>query len=326
MKTVTIIIPHWNNYPILKRCILSLQHQTFSSFEVVVIDNNSSDGSSDEVIRQFPGVRLIKSPTNVGFARAVNLGITGSSSPYLVFLNNDVELSPSWLEVIMTGLESNPGAGAYACKLLQKGRDRHLSSAGNLILKSGFGRDRGRGEVDRGQYDRREEVFWASGAACMIPRWLFDKVGLLDEDYFAYFEDIDFGLRAHLQGYSCWYMPEAVGYHVGGATGRRSPHLEAALGFRNALMTVIKDFPTPLVVKYFPHIIFAHLRALIYLSLKGFWKEVLQSEYFLLRNLSRLCRKRRDIQRMRTVPIEMIDSLLDNEDFFRRSIQIWFRG
>lgn len=326
MPLVTFIIPHRNNFSLLKSCLSSLREQTCDDYEIIIVDNGSRDGSPQKLRRHFPEVRLISLPTNSGFARAANLGIRASRSPFLAFLNNDVEISPSWLERMLEGVSSDPGLGAGAGKLLQKGRASRLSSIGNLVFKSGFGRDRGWGEADGEKASHREKIFWASGAACLIPRRLFSEVGEWDEDFFAYFEDIDLGLRAQLRGFSCMYIPGAIGYHVEGATGRDLPRLGAALRFRNALMLVIKDFPAPLIAENLHYIVFAHLRAIVYLILTGHARQVLSSEYFLFRNFPRLLRKRRLIQDARTVPIERIRALLSPEDFSRAGIRSWFQS
>ena len=201
-----------------------------------------------------------------------------------------------------------------------------LAGAGNLVLKSGFGRDRGYGEEDHGQYDRREKIFWASGGACLIPRRLFDEIGPWDESFFAYFEDIDLGLRAHLKGYRCLYLPEAVGRHRGAATGKTVPRLGASLRFRNALTIALKDFPAPLLVRNLGYVLFAHLRALAYLTRKGYFCEAIRSEFFLVRNLPRIMAERKKIQRSRTASVSEIAALLSPEDFSASAVRGWFSG
>lgn len=308
---VTFIIPHWNNYPLLEKCLLSLCRQTRRDFSVTVVDNGSTDGSPELLKARFPEVRVLRLDHNSGFARAANLGMNSAASPYLAFLNNDVRLTPAWLELMLRKAEDLPEAGAIASKLYQAGsREKRLSSTGNLLLKSGFGRDRGWGELDRGQYDDSDRVFWASGAACLIRSRLFAEVGGWDEDFFAYFEDIDLGMRAHLAGFDCRYQAAAVGYHVGAATGRLFPALSAGLQFRNAMMIVIKDFPAPLIEANFGVIILAQLRALVYLSHQGYGRTVFRSWLYLLRQRKILLQKRRRIQGNRRVSTAQIAALL----------------
>ena len=309
---VTFVIPHWNNYPLLEKCLLALSRQTRKDFSITVVDNGSTDGSPDLVKSRFPGVRLLRLDYNSGFARAVNLGIKSTRSPYLAFLNNDVCLTPSWLEMMLRKADAHPEAGAIAGKLYQEGPgEKILSSAGNLILRSGFGRDRGGGEPDRGQYDDDDRVFWASGAACLIPSWLFAKIGGWDEDFFAYFEDIDLGMRAQLAGFHCRYQAAAVGYHIGSATGRAHPRLRAGLQFRNAVMIVIKDFPAPLIEANFSAIIFAQMTALVYLSLRLYGRTVFRAWVYLLRHRRNLLQKRKLIQENRRVPTSRIAALFE---------------
>lgn len=340
----TFIVPHWNNYHLLARCLESILAQTETDFDALVVDNGSTDGSPDRVGRDFPSVRVVRLPRNLGFAAAANRGIAASRSEFLAFVNNDVCLSPDWLARMREGMRGDPSLGAVAGKLLMDvgpvsafaldasadrcdragGPPPRIASAGNIVLKSGFGRDRGYGEADRGQFDRQEEVFWASGGACFVPRRLFTEIGGWDESFFAYFEDIDLGLRARLRGYRCLYLPEAVGRHMGGATGGRFPRLGAGLRFRNALMVALKNFPSPLLRRHGASIIFAHLRALVYLALQGYAREVLRSELYLARNLRRILAERERIQRARTVPVSAIARLLGREDFSRSAVRGWF--
>ena len=309
---VTFITPHWNNYPLLEKCLLSLRGQARRDFAVTVVDNGSTDGSPGLLENRFPEVRLIRRSSNTGFARAANLGLKSARSPYLAFLNNDVRLEPSWLEMMLRKAEDHPEAGAIACKLYREGTGKKiLSSTGNQVLKTGFGRDRGAGEPDRGQYDRDDRVFWASGAACLIPSRLFSEIGGWDEDFFAYFEDIDLGLRARLRGFHCLYQAEAVGCHVGAATGRAYPELRAGLQFRNAAMIVIKDFPAPLIEAHLGAIVSAQVRALVYLTLRGYGRTVFRSWLYLLRRRKSLLRKRKLIQENRRVAASRITAIFE---------------
>ena len=337
MSQTVFIVPHWNGYRLLSRCLASLLAQTAGDFSVLVVDNGSTDGSADLAARDFPSVAVLRLGRNLGFAAAANRGIAASSSAEIAFVNNDVRLRPDWLQRTREGLASGPSLGACAGKLLLDGsadrRERasgspspRIASAGNLVLRSGFGRDRGYGEEDRGQYDRREEVFWASGAACLVPRRLFAEIGGWDESFFAYFEDIDLGLRARLRGYRCLYLPEAVGWHVGGATGGRLPRLGAYLIFRNACMVALKDFPGPLLRRHAVSILFAHLRALAYLALRGYGGEAWRGEIFLARNLRRILAERRRIQAARTVPISALADWLCPEDYSPAAVRGWFHG
>ena len=357
------IVPHWNGRSLLARCLASLFAQTARDFAVLVVDNGSTDGSADLAARDFPSVSVLRLDRNRGFASAANRGIAASRAAEIAFVNNDVRLRPDWLERMREGLASDPSLGACAGKLLLDGSaDRRarassppphrggrqelrprstlgpvcdrassppaprIASAGNLVLRSGFGRDRGYGEEDRGQFDRREEVFWASGAACLVPRRLFAEIGGWDESFFAYFEDIDLGLRARLRGYRCLYLPEAVGWHVGGATGGQHPRLGASLIFRNACMVALKDFPGPLLRRHGGSILFAHLRALAYLALRGYGREAWRGELFLARNLRRILAERRKIQAARTVPISAVAALLCPEDYSPAAVRGWFTG
>lgn len=266
---VSIIIPNWNGAHLLPTCLDSLKRQTYTNFQVIVVDNASTDSSRNLIAQNYsaaaPGetqhVRVLPLDSNRGFAGGVNAGIRATDSAIVVLLNNDTEAEPTWLEELVRALESNPRAGMAASKLrLFDERDK-LHSAGDFYGVDGVPGNRGVWEVDRGQYDdpaASPPVFGACAGAAAYRRELLDRVGLFDEDLGSYCEDVDMNWRARLAGYECVYAPRAVVYHHLSATGG-GPRASYFVG-RNFILVLIKDYPTALWKKYWQKILLAQFR------------------------------------------------------------------
>jgi GT2 family glycosyltransferase len=248
---VTVIIVNHNRAALLERCLRSLLAPQGAEFEVIVVDNGSGDDSAEVVERfaaeaPFP-VRLIRNEANLGFCAANNQAIRASQAPFVALLNNDAEAEPGWLGALLEAF-ADPRVGMAASKILVYEDPRVIDKAGHLIYADGQNRGRGTGEIDRGQYDRVEEVLWPDGCACMYRRAMLDEIGLFDEDLFAYGDDAELGLRARIAGWRCLYMPRAVVRHRRGATlGVASPR-RIALIERNRVLLAVKHFPLDLLL------------------------------------------------------------------------------
>jgi len=249
LPKVSIIIPNWNGKRFLEECFDSLQRQTFTNFEVVFVDNGSTDGSGDWMESRYGHwVRIVRNSKNLGFAEGNNVGIRLARGKYIVLLNNDTVVDPRWLEELIKPVEADPGVGMCASKVLSHHQPEVLEGTGELLFRDGLNRARGHLEVDRGQYDLDVEIFYPPGCGALYRKEMLDEVGFLDEDFFAYGEDTDLGIRGRLAGWKCVYVPLAIIYHKGsGSTGRYSPfkafHVE-----RNRVWVAVKLFPLHLLI------------------------------------------------------------------------------
>jgi GT2 family glycosyltransferase len=307
---VTVIIPNWNGERFLSTCLASLREQTFKDFDVVLVDNGSTDGSVAFAGHNFPEVRVLSLGENKGFSAGVNAGIRASRAEYVALLNNDTETDSGWLEVLVRAAEAHPEAGSFASKLVDFDDRRMLDGAGDALRLSGLPYRLGHGEPDRGQYDRTTFVLSACAAAALYRRSMLDEVGLFDEDFFAYCEDGDLSMRAQLAGYRCLYVPEAVVYHLGSAsTGKRSP-FAVRLGTRNSLCLLVKNLPAPLVPGFLPFVMAGQLSRLVVAALTSTLTAHLGGLAGALCLLPRMLEKRREVQKRRQVPLGYIRHLL----------------
>jgi GT2 family glycosyltransferase len=200
----------------------------------------------------FPWLEtVIENETNAGFARACNQGIKAASGRLIALLNNDTEAHPDWLAEMVRASEESPDAGMFASKTLLFDKRDTIDTTGHLIYRDGLNRGRGRLEIDRGQYDKKTDVFFPSGAAAVYRMKMLDEIGLFDEHHFAYGDDIDIGIRGRLAGWKCLFVPSAIVYHMYSATtGKYSP-MKLYLVERNRLWVVLKYLPMKYVLLNF---------------------------------------------------------------------------
>ena len=219
---VGVVIANWNRKELLRACLASLAGQTHPSFEVVVVDNGSSDGSValvEEMAKSYPvRLHLIANTANLGFCAANNQGIQATEGELVALLNNDAEAESGWLEALEQAIRRGEDVGMAASKVLVWEDPAKIDKCGHLIYPDGQNRGRGSGQTDHGQFDRTEEVLWPDGCAAMYRRAMLEDIGGFDEDFFAYADDAELGLRARWAGWRCWYTPDAVVRHHRGAT------------------------------------------------------------------------------------------------------------
>jgi hypothetical protein len=243
---ISVVVVNWNRKELLRACLGSLARQTGVDFETIVVDNGSADASAEMAEREFQA-RVIRNRENRGFCAANNQGIAAACGEFVALLNNDAEAEPGWLAALWRACSRRPDVGMAASKVLVWEDPSRIDKVGHLIFPDGQNRGRGSGTLDRGQFDREEEVLWPDGCAAMYRKRMLDEIGGFDEDFFAYGDDAELGLRARIAGWRCIYTPEAVVRHHRGSTLGKDSDRRLELIERNRLLLAIKLFPGSLL-------------------------------------------------------------------------------
>jgi GT2 family glycosyltransferase len=240
----SVIILNWNGRHLLEECLESVLSQIFRDFETIVVDNGSEDGSVDLLQGKWEGeIKLVILASNIGFAGGNNAGIREAKGKYVILLNNDTAVDPGWLFALRRAILRHPEAGMFTPKILNYYRRDEIDNTGHLIYPDGLARGHNRLEKNDGRFDKEREALYPSGCAGVYRKEMLDGIGLLDETFFAYGEDVDLGLRARWAGWECFYVPDAVVYHKYSATtGTYSPR-KAFLAERNRIWILFGNFP-----------------------------------------------------------------------------------
>lgn len=257
-ESLSVVIPTWNGASLLPECLDSLLRQRPAPLEIIVVDSASEDGTPDLVQRDFPAVRLMRMTVNLGYTGATNEGIRRASGTLVGVVNQDVALELGWCAAILDAAEAFPAAGSFASKIMLYDHRDHFHSAGDAYRQDGIPVNRGVWQKDVGQFDAPAEVFAACGGAAVYRRAMLDQVGLLDESFFMYCEDVDLGWRQQLAGWTARYVPGAVAYHHLGASG--GGVLASYYTGRNTISVLVKDLPGVLFRKHARAILAAQLK------------------------------------------------------------------
>jgi hypothetical protein len=278
---VSIVIPHWNNYPVLEECLESLKNISYQNCEIIVVDNGSKDESPDKIKQYHRDIILVENKTNEGFAGGCNHGANRANGKYLLFLNNDTTHEKSWIEPLVDQLEQDEYIAAAQPKILnffQKNLFDYAGGSGGHMDILCFPFARGRifleQEIDTGQYDDTENIFWASGTAIMVRKNLFEQVGMFDETFFAHMEEIDLCWRFHMRGYRILAVPSSIVFHKNAVTLPMYSLKKYYLNHRNSLYMLCSNYSVPLTVYLFPLRIGLDVIAFFYALTKLDWKHM----------------------------------------------------
>jgi GT2 family glycosyltransferase len=313
----SIILAVWNSAEYLPRCLEHLAAQTFKDFEVVLVDNGSTDGSLDGVEDSWPSLslRIEHLGENKGFAAANNLGARLARGQWLALLNTDAFPEPDWLEKLLEAALDNPDFSFFASRQLQANAPHRLDGAGDVFHVSGLTWRRFSGWPSAQFGLAPEEVFSSCGAAALYLRQMFLDVGGFDEDFFSYQEDVDLGFRLRLQGFRCLYVPEAVVHHIGTASTGKKSAFAIYHGHRNLVWTYVKNMPPVLFWLYLPLHLLMNLVFLLHFSIKGQDQAIWRAKRDGLRGLGLMFHKRKEIQRQCRVPVMSLYRLMERNWF-----------
>lgn len=307
---VSVIIVSWNGRQHLDACLTAVEAQRGVNAETIVVDNGSTDGTADYVRGRFPWVRVVALAENVGFAAGNNAGVREARGRLVAFLNNDTSPDPEWLAALVSGVDEAHRFALVTSRIVYMHDPNIIDSAGDAVLRWGGAFKRYHGQPASAA-TTTEEVFGICGAACLMPRNVFDDIGGFDEHFFASHEDVDLSYRARLLGYRCRYVANAVVRHVGSATlGTVSP-FSVFHGQRNLEWMYVKDTPASLLWRTLPGHIVYDLAAGVHFARMGMFGTYLRAKAAALAGLPKMLRKRAVIQRTRRVSASAIEVLLD---------------
>ena len=308
---ISLIIPHWNGIDVLSECLDSLTQTEYSNFEIIVVDNASTDGSPDWVSLNFPQIKLIENNQNYGYAGGCNRGAIVASGDYLVFLNNDTVQEKNWLDSLVDFMNLNQNVSAVQPKILNyydRSKFDYAGGAGGWLDILGFPFARGRvffeREKDEGQYDRMRPIFWASGTAIMVRTSDFETAGGFDETFFAHQEEIDLCWKFRLMGKESWAIPSSVVYHKNAVTLPMFSRQKQYLNHRNSLLMVLSNYSLPLTLYITPIRLALECIALVYslvrLDMNHFFG-IIQSLFWLVSHPHIIWKRRRLVKLIRVV-------------------------
>jgi GT2 family glycosyltransferase len=272
MKT-TVIIPNYNGKQYLENCIKSLfLARKQGDFHILVVDNGSTDGSLEQArAYEKQGLAEVAAfPSNRGFCAAVNEGIRRCTTQYVLLLNNDTEVTESFVAELETFMERHPKAFSTSSKMLSLQKPELIDDCGDLYCALGWAYGLGKGQ-NRSRYEKDAEVFAACAGAAIYRREIFAQIGLFDENHFAYLEDIDIGYRALIYGYRNYYCHRAIVYHAGsGFSGSRYNPFKIDLSAKNSIYLIYKNMPFLQIVLNFPFLLIGFLIKTLFFVKKGF--------------------------------------------------------
>lgn len=298
VKSVSVVIPCLGRPDLTRRCLDSLARQSLPArdFDIVLVENGGipslAPGDSPP-----SNARRLTLDANYGTAGAFNRGIAATRSRYVLLLNNDVQLQPDFIAVLLAILEMDPQCAFASGKLLSAADHTRLDGAGDALIAGGGAYRLGHGDSDAGRFDQESRILSACAAAALFRRSALEEIDGFDEDFFAYLDDLDAGVRAHLAGYSGRYVPAAVGYHIGSATLGDVFHPKITEFItRNQLLLVLKNYPRRALLRFLPRIVVFQCLWLALAIRKGAFAPWLRGLSGALRSWPETSRKRRAVE------------------------------
>lgn len=273
---ISVIIPNYNGEKIIDGCIQSLLQQEYKDFNIIVVDNNSTDESVKIIEERYPSITLIKNNENLGFAAAVNIGIKASKSEFVALLNNDTEVDTKWLGNLYSVVSKDDKIFSASSKMIRFYERDIIDDAGDQYNLLGWAYKRGDGaSVDK--FNKNKVVFSTCAGAGLYRRKVFEEIGYFDENFFAYLEDIDVSFRGNIHGYKNVYVNDAIVYHMVSATsGSRHNEFKVKLASRNSIYLIRKNMPLIFTIINLPFLILGIIVKYIFFLRKSLGKEYIE--------------------------------------------------
>jgi len=334
MPKVSVIITNYNGEEFITSCLKSLEEQLYKDFEIIVVDNGSSDNSLNK-IREFLGtstnaspVRLIPVEVNLGFAGGNLEGLRHTNNEYIALLNNDTEPDKKWLGNLVAAMEANPAVGICASKMIVYGAQK-IDSAGDGFSTNLRAFKRGE-EQSVNAYNTEEYIFGACAGAALYRRRMLDEIGFFDEDFFLIHEDTDLNFRAQLSGWKVLYIPSAIVHHKVRSTIGHMSEEAIYYSLRNTELTRFKNVPVGLFIRCFPSYLFGTFFEFLYFSIKhGKFRLYIKAKKDVFKLLPKMLRKRKEIMSSKKVDNRYLYSIITpfwNNEFFPMKVKKFIYG
>jgi GT2 family glycosyltransferase len=312
---ISILIINWNGKKWLKECLDSLLVQTYSEYEIIVVDNASVDGSVTFIRNNYPNVKIIQSTKNLGFAAGNNLGLKHAKGNFILLLNNDTVADCDYLANFRKSFEDIPNLGAAQSKIIRMSNENKLDCCGSywtpftLLYHIGVNKF-----ANLPKYNQPFPVFSNKGASMLIRRDIIDEIGLFDDDFWCYYEETDFCNRIWMSGLECWYFPSGIIRHaVGGTSEQFQNSLIQFHNFKNKLLSYLKNYEKKTLISVIPtFLILSTIFSFIWLA-QGRYKNsiaIYKSFWWNFKNINHTLKKRKVIQSQRKVTDKKIFSLV----------------
>jgi GT2 family glycosyltransferase len=297
---VSIIVLNYNAGKLLTDCIESIFNSNYNNLEVIVVDNVSKDNSHKECKERFQKIKLIENKENLGYCEGNNVGIRASIGEFLVIINPDVIVTSNWLNELLIGYKKH-GEGLYQPKILATTNHEIIISAGNMIQLFGFGFSRGKGEKDKGQYEKDEIVGYASGTCLFSSANIFEKIGNFDPFLFAYHDDLDLCWRGMIKGIKSFYIHKSIVYHPLEGYSFKWNSFKYFLMERNRIYCLRKNFDKKTIFKMIPSLILVDIAITLFYLKNGFVLAKIKANIDIIKNFKVISKNQKEIQKNKII-------------------------
>ena len=319
---VSVIIPNYIGEELLPTVLAHLRRQTFRNFEVILVDDASTDNSVRMIAIDYPEVQVIQRRRNGDFAKAVNSGLHHAGGIYIVLLNNDTIPAPDWLQELVDALEAHQEVDFGMSKILSAHLENVIDSAGDEFEPRAGAIAAGRGLSDGSEFSHERYCFSACAGSAIYRRTFFDRVGTFDEGFQAYYEDVDIAFRAQLLNMKCLFVPRSRVLHVGGATNSWGGDRQTLFSVTNLVLLAIKNYPRELLIQHLPYLVYRYVvrfPAWLFfrqgrrtLALRICWRFIVKLPHFV--------KQRPSVQRTKVIRVDELSSrFLPRSNFGVRS-------
>jgi len=297
LNIISIIVLNYNAGDLLINCISSIINSNLKNFEIIVVDNCSSDNSHLKCKKKFNDIKLIENKENVGYCEGNNVGLKSAQGEFIIILNPDTTVTPNWANELLNA-HTKFGDGLYQPKILSMSEPKRLGTTGNIVNIFGFGFSRGRGEMDVNQYNEIENIGYASGTCLFMSRKTFENIGNLDSFLFAYHDDLEYGWRAHELGIKSYYIPKSIIYHAESFSFKWKP-FKFYLLERNRHYCLLTHYSRKTFYKILPELILIEIAVIFFYTSKGLLLEKIKADFNIIKNRKKINKKYDEIQRKR---------------------------